>query len=37
MNDFVYKHCRFFSKNALFLARIFNYFIKRIAPEILHP
>lgn len=33
MNDFVYKHCRFFSKNALFLARIFNYFIKRIAPE----
>ncbi|QCA19628.1 hypothetical protein E5284_17925 [Citrobacter freundii] len=35
LNDFVYKHCRFFSKNALFLARIFNSFIKVCRNEIL--
>ncbi|AYL64913.1 hypothetical protein CUC50_01990 [Citrobacter werkmanii] len=37
LNDFVYKHCRFFSKNALFLARIFNSFIKVGCNEILPP
>ncbi|WP_421672094.1 hypothetical protein, partial [Raoultella terrigena] len=29
--------CRFFSNDDWLLARIFNYFIKRIRPEILHP